>query len=56
MARKNAAAVALGRRGGIASGKVRMLRLTSDQRRDAARHAARARWTAYRAAQKAARK
>jgi hypothetical protein len=41
---KNPAAVELGRRGGMKGGKVRSERLSEEQRREAARHAARARW------------
>ena len=41
---KNPAAVELGRRGGIKGGKARSERLTVEQRREAASHAARARW------------
>ena len=41
---KNAAAVALGRRGGLKGGKARAAKLTAKQRTDAARRAARARW------------
>lgn len=41
---KNAAAVALGRRGGLKGGKARAAALTAEQRSEAARKAARARW------------
>jgi hypothetical protein len=41
---KNPAAVALGRQGGLKGGKARAERLTPEQRREAARKAARARW------------
>jgi hypothetical protein len=41
---KDPAAVALGRRGGLKGGKARAERLTPEQRREAARKAARARW------------
>jgi hypothetical protein len=42
---KNPAAVELGRRGGIKGGKARSERLTDEQRRESASHAARARWS-----------
>lgn len=42
---KNAAAVALGRLGGKKGGKVRAARMTADERSEAARRAAIARWT-----------
>jgi hypothetical protein len=42
--RKNPAAVALGRLGGLKSGKARMEKLTPEQRRKQASDAARARW------------
>jgi len=41
---KNAAAVELGRMGGLIGGKVRAAKLTPEQRRDSARKAALARW------------
>ena len=41
---KDPAAVALGRRGGLKGGKVRAQKLTPEQRSEAARRAARARW------------
>ncbi len=41
---KNPAAVALGRRGGEKGGRVRASRLTPEQRAEAARLAAQARW------------
>lgn len=41
---KNPAAVELGRRGGIASGKKRMDNIPADQRSEIARKAATARW------------
>jgi len=41
---KDPAAVALGRKGGLKGGKARAERLTPDQRREAARKAAEARW------------
>jgi len=41
---KDAAAVELGRRGGLKGGKVRSARLSKVERQEAARHAARARW------------
>ena len=43
--RKNAAAVALGRLGGLKGGKARARRLTAEQREDSARKAAVARWS-----------
>jgi len=42
---KNAAAVALGRLGGLKGGKARAERLTARQRAESARKAARARWS-----------
>jgi hypothetical protein len=44
--KKNAAAVALGRLGGLKGGKARARKLTAEQRRASARKAARARWSA----------
>lgn len=41
---KDAAAVELGRRGGLKGGKARAKNLSALERRDAARHAAEARW------------
>jgi len=41
---KDAAAVELGRRGGLKGGKARAEKMTSEQRRESARRAARARW------------
>ena len=41
---KNAAAVALGRLGGLKGGKARSSALTADQRKAIARHAAATRW------------
>lgn len=41
---KNPHAVALGKLGGKKSGKARMEKLTSEQRREIARNAVRARW------------
>jgi hypothetical protein len=41
---KDPAAVALGRRGGLKGGKARAAKLTSEQRSEAARRAAQARW------------
>jgi len=41
---KDPAAVELGRRGGLKGGKARAERLTPDERREAARKAAQARW------------
>jgi len=42
--RKNAAAVSLGRLGGLKGGKARAAKLTSEQRSEIARRAAAARW------------
>jgi hypothetical protein len=42
--RKNPAAVALGRRGGLKGGKARAAKLTPEQRRKIAQKAAKARW------------
>jgi hypothetical protein len=42
--KKNPHAVALGRAGGLKSGKARMQKLTSEQRRQIARKAAQVRW------------
>jgi hypothetical protein len=42
---KDPAAVALGRKGGLKGGRARADRLTPEQRSEAARKAARARWT-----------
>jgi hypothetical protein len=42
---KDPAAVALGRRGGLKGGKARAEKLTPEQRSEAARKAAEARWT-----------
>jgi len=41
---KNPAAVELGRRGGLKGGKARAAKLTPEQRQEAARRAAQARW------------
>lgn len=41
---KNPAAVELGRRGGLKGGKARAAKLTTEQRSEIARRAARARW------------
>jgi hypothetical protein len=43
-AAKDPAAVALGRRGGLRGGKARAAKLTTEQRREIAQKAARARW------------
>ncbi len=43
-ATKNPAAVALGRLGGLKGGKARASKLTPEQRKEAARKAAQARW------------
>jgi hypothetical protein len=45
-ASKDPAAVALGRKGGLKGGKVRAERMTPEQRSEAARKAAAARWSA----------
>lgn len=42
---KDPHAVALGKRGGAKGGKARAAKLTHDQRREAARKAAKARWS-----------
>jgi hypothetical protein len=42
---KDPAAVALGRKGGLKGGKARAERMTPEQRSEAAKKAARARWT-----------
>ena len=42
--RKNPAAVALGRKGGLKGGKARAAKLTPEQRREIAQKAAQARW------------
>ena len=44
-AKKNSAAVALGRLGGLKGGKARAEKLTPRQRKDSARKAAVARWS-----------
>ena len=41
---KDPAAVALGRKGGLKGGKARAAKLTPEERRQAAQHAAAARW------------
>jgi hypothetical protein len=41
---KNAAAVELGRKGGLVGGKARAAKLTAEQRSEIARNAAQARW------------
>ena len=41
---KDPAAVALGRKGGLKGGKARAAKMTPEERREAARKAARARW------------
>lgn len=45
---KNAAAVALGRLGGLKGGKARARKMTANERRDSARKAALARWKSKR--------
>jgi hypothetical protein len=42
---KSAAAVELGRRGGLKGGKARAAKMTPEERSEAARKAARARWS-----------
>lgn len=42
---KNAAAVELGRRGGLKGGSARAANLTADERRAISRHAAETRWS-----------
>jgi hypothetical protein len=42
---KDPAAVALGRKGGLKGGKVRAANMSPEERREAARKAARARWS-----------
>jgi hypothetical protein len=42
--KKNPAAVALGRKGGLKGGKARAAKLTKEQRSESARKAAKARW------------
>jgi len=44
---KNPAAVALGRLGGLKGGKARARKMTPEQRSEAARKAANARWQSY---------
>ncbi len=44
---KDAAAVALGRRGGLKGGKAGAAKLTDQQRQESARRAARARWAGH---------
>lgn len=41
---KNAEAVALGRQGGLKGGKARAAKLTAEERREIAKHAAQVRW------------
>ncbi|HEY4451550.1 MAG TPA: hypothetical protein VGN13_08150 [Solirubrobacteraceae bacterium] len=41
---KDPAAVALGRKGGLRGGKARAAKMSAEERKEAARHAARARW------------
>lgn len=45
---KDAAAVALGRKGGLKGGKARAAKMTPEQRAEAARKAAAARWSSRR--------
>ena len=42
---KNSAAVELGRKGGIKGGKARAQKMTAQERREAAKHAAEQRWS-----------
>ncbi len=42
--KKNPAAVELGRKGGLKGGKARAAKMTADERSEAARRAAQARW------------
>jgi hypothetical protein len=42
---KNPAAVELGRKGGLKGGKARAAKMSSDERSEAARRAAKARWS-----------
>jgi hypothetical protein len=44
--KKNAAAVALGRKGGLKGGRARAEKMTDAERRESARKAAKARWNA----------
>ena len=44
VSRKNPAAVALGRKGGLASAKVRLKKISPERRSEIARKAANARW------------
>lgn len=48
--RKNPAAVALGRKGGLKGGPARAQKLSKKQLSDSARNAVKARWAKYRAA------
>ena len=50
--KKNPAAVALGRLGGLKGGKARAEKLTAAQRKESAQKAAVARWESYKAAVK----
>jgi hypothetical protein len=50
--KKNPAAVALGRLGGLKGGKARAEKLTAAQRKESAQKAAMARWENYKAAVK----
>jgi hypothetical protein len=45
--KKNAAAVALGRRGGKVGGPARAASMTPEERSESARNAVKARWAAY---------
>jgi hypothetical protein len=49
---KNAAAVELGRRGGLKGGRARAAKLTEEQRQEIARNAAKTRWKSQKAAGK----
>ena len=47
--RKNAAAVMLGRRGGLKGGPARAAAMTPEERSESARNAVKARWARYKA-------
>lgn len=51
--RKNAAAVALGRRGGLVGGHARAAAMSPEERSDSARNAVKARWAKYKAKKQA---
>jgi len=54
MARKNPAAVALGRKGGLKGGKARAAKLTAEQLSEQGRNAVMARWAKARERKRAA--